>query len=224
MGILNLEKTTKKIDEAHEILNDIALLLNVVEGVSCLPYSSTTHKLPEIPIGLFASSSMRFQTFDVFGNGSSRLSASSSSEINSLVHAFDSLPPESKTRMRKVLSRLMQAKRREKIEDKILDLGIALEMALDDNGNTEQLSLRFRLRGSWLAADNYEDRQSVYNQLKKFYDFRSQVAHTGALKGSGTNVARDQFDSYCSLAEKVIRKIIYTPKLDWDTLILGGSS
>jgi hypothetical protein len=210
--------------DTSQTLSDIALLLNIVEGVSCLPYSSAAYTSPETPIGLFRFSGISSPTFDVFGAGSSRLRASSSIDINKLVHAFNALPPESKIRMRKVLSRLMQAKRREKIEDKILDLGIALEMALDDNGNTEQLSLRFRLRGSWLVADNYEDRQSVYNQLKKFYGFRSEVAHTGALKGSGTNVARDQFVSYCSLAEKIIRKIICTPKLDWDALTLGGSN
>jgi hypothetical protein len=75
-----------------------------------------------------------------------------------------------------VLSRPSQAKQRDQIEDKILDLGISLEMALlEDNKNNDQLSLSFGLRGSWLIAADYEERQLIYRQLREMYDFRSQV-------------------------------------------------
>lgn len=128
--------------------------------------------------------------------------------------------------MSRVLSRLSQAKRREQIEDKILDLGIALEMALlEDNKNNDQLSLSFRLRGSWLIASDYEERQLIYHQLRDIYNFRSQVAHSGALCGNDAErirAVRESFQEYALLAERIVRQLIYKTNPDWLSVILGA--
>ena len=208
------------------LLNDVALLLNAVEGVSCIPYFSTSYTLPEMPIGMFGGSGGGSPLYDIFGYRSSRLTVSSASEINRLLNAFGALSSSSKTRMSRVLSRLSQAKRRDQIEDKILDLGIALEMAiLEDNKNSDQLSLSFRLRGSWLIASDYEERQLIYRQLKDIYTFRSQVAHSGALCGNDAEkirMVRESFQEYSLLAERIVRQLIYKTNPDWPSVILGA--
>jgi len=214
----------KQFWASSQLLNDVALLLNIIEGVSCIPYFSTSYTLPEMPIGMFGGSGGGSPLYDIFGYKSSKLTAQSASEINKLFSAFVALPPSSKTRMIRVLSRLSQAKRRDQIEDKILDLGIALEMALlEDNKNNDQLSLSFRLRGSWLIAADYEERQLIYRQLQDIYKFRSQVAHSGALCQNDFDkirVVRESFQEYSLLAEKIVRQLIYIRNLDWTSVIL----
>jgi hypothetical protein len=223
--LLESQKKDKQFWDSSRTMNDVALLLNAIEGVSCIPYFSTSYTLPEMPLGIFGGSGGGFSLHDIFGYRSSKLATSSVSEINALLHAFDVLSSDNKTRMRRVLSRLSQAKRREQIEDKILDLGIALEMMLlEDNKKNDQLSLSFRLRGSWLVGADHQDRVFVYRELRDIYDYRSQVAHTGALCGNDAKkikLVREKFHNYAILAEKIIRELIYRNGPDWQKLILG---
>jgi len=160
-----------------------------------------------MPFGMFAGGGGGYRRHDIIGRQFSKLSVSSLNEINTLLTSFNKLSPQKKEQISRVLSRLSQAKRREQIEDKILDLAIALEMVLLEN-NKDQLSLTFRLRGSWLIGKNYEERKMVNSQLKEIYNFRSQVAHNGVLKGDERKIKkiRDDFPEYSNLAEKLLHK------------------
>ena len=130
-------------------------------------------------------------------------------------------------RFQRILNRLSQAKRRIQIEDKILDLGITLEMLLlEDNKNNDQLSLSFRLRGSWLLGETKEDRLKIYKQLTDVYNYRSQVAHSGILcKGNSQKIKNIQeaFSEYQSLAERICRIILNNGKPDWNKIILNAN-
>ena len=125
------------------------------------------------------------------------------------------------------MNRLAQAKGRAQIEDKILDLGIALEMLLlDDNRNADQLSLSFRLRGSWLLGSSAEDRLAKYQQFRDIYTYRSQVAHTGILCGGDSQEIKqvqESFLTYQSLAEDICKALILKDKPDWSKLVLAAS-
>lgn len=225
-GFSEAQEKDKQFWDSSRLLNDVALLLNAIDGISCIPYFSTSYTLPEMPIGMFGGSGGGSPLHDIFGYRSSKLAASNASEINRLLSAFSALSSSNKTRMSRVLSRLSQAKRRDQIEDKILDLSIALEMALlEDNKNNDQLSLSFRLRGSWLIGADHEERQLIYRQLRDIYNYRSQVAHSGALCGNDTekiNTVRENFQEYALLAERIIRQLIYMNNPDWTKLILGA--
>lgn len=214
----------KEYLKSSYLLYDVALLLNAIEGISCIPYYSTSYTMPDMPFGMFSASGGGSILHDIYGFRVSKLTSSNTTEINQLLNAFSTLSSHNKTRMSRILSRLSQAKRREQIEDKMLDLGIALEMALLEN-NKDQLSMTFRLRGSWLVGSDYEDRQHLYDQLLDIYNYRSQVAHNGALCSNDPGkiqVVRDKFEDYTLLAEKIIRQLIYNTKPDWPKLILGG--
>lgn len=206
-------------------LHDIALLLNALNGISCVPYYSTSYVAPTTPIGPFGGSGGGSLVYDVLAHGSAKLPSESKASIDTLLAKYDELSGPERARIQRILNRLSQAKRRVQIEDKILDLGIALEMLLlEDNRNYDQLALSFRLRGSWLLGKSPEDRVEKHQQLKEIYKYRSQVAHSGVLcMGVRAKIesVRQSFSEYQSLAEDICQKIIKEGKPDWSRLVLG---
>ena len=179
-----------------------------------------------MPLGLFGGSGGGSKMYDVLSCKNSELSLNTKDEIESLMEAFGKLSDTDKNRLLRVLSRLSQSKRRSQIEDKLLDLGIALEMVLlGDNKNNDQLSLSFRLRGSWLLESDPKSRKTAYCLLRDIYEYRSQVAHSGILCANDIGkikIVRERFTEYCTLAEKIVRIIILNGKPDWTDLILGN--
>jgi len=212
---------------AERRLHDISLILNLLNNVSCLPYFSTSYPSKGTPFGPFGGSGGGSSIYDVVGYSLTKISNKDREVIGDLMKSYDNFDGQEKSRMQRVISRLSQAKRRSQIEDKILDLGIAMEMLLlQDNPNNEQLSLSFRLRGSWLLGDSPRDRIKIYGHLKDIYKYRSQVAHSGVLcKGNTTKIksVRKKFIIYQSYAENICRKIIKEGKPDWDKVVLGTS-
>ena len=207
-------------------LHDVAAVLNAVDGIFCLPFYSTSYVYPRAPLGPFGGSGGGSRLYDVLCFGSAKLPAESAKTINALAVSYGRLRGAHKVRIERVLDRLSQSKRRAQIEDKILDLGIALEMLLlDDNVHNEQLSLTFRLRGSWLLGHSAEERIAIFEQLKRIYDYRSQVAHSGVLcKGKPTDIerVRESFPEYQRIAEAVCQKAILEGQPDWKRLVLDA--
>lgn len=218
-------KKNKNFWDVSKLLHETSLILNLIKNISCIPRFSTVYTLPQIPMGLFDGSGGSSPLYDIIGYKTSKVSSSQVNEIDTTLNSFSALQDKGKARFSRVLSRLSQAKRREQIEDKILDLGIALEMALlDDNKNNNQLRLSFSIRGSWLVASNKKERVKFFNQLREIYDYRSQVAHSGILcknDAKKINDVRKNFSEFSFLAEKIIKKLICEGEPDWSSLILG---
>lgn len=209
----------------QDLLWDLSLLLNLLPNISCTPYYSTSYIPPETPPGFFLTgSSGSCPTHDVIGNTVNKLTLDMLNGFEYLTSAFLTLEPKEKTKYEHALSRLSLAKRREKIEDKILDLTIAQEMVLLD-GNTDQLAFAFRLRGSWLIANSPAERIEIHDALSKLYTYRCQVAHTGVLEKNNPakmKHVRESFPQYVAIAEKIIQKLIIDGKPDWKELLLGA--
>lgn len=212
--------------EASKRLNDISLILNALNGISCIPYYATSYVNPEVPFGPFGGSGGGSQIYDVLAHGSTKLPSTEIDNINELINKYLAMDDKEKIRAQRVLNRLSQSKRRMQIEDKILDLGIALEMLLlNNNPNNNQLSLSFRLHGSWLVGSDKEDRVKKYKQLKEIYTYRSQVAHSGLLcNGNQEKIERVQqsFPEYLTIAENICQKVIKDGCPDWDKLVLDA--
>lgn len=208
---------------AHQRLSELALLLNAISGVSCVAFYQTAYFQKDMPMGTFGGSGGGAPIHDIYGLGSTPITQGLTSEIGKLHQSFQKLNKKEKQRVSMALSRLSQAKRRFNIPDKILDLCIALEMLLlADNKSHEQLALSFRLRGSWLIATNHDERKNVYGLLKSIYTFRSQVAHSGALKREADiKHIREFFPEYAGITERIIQTCILTPTPDWTNIILG---
>lgn len=216
--------TILQYQEASQRLYDISLLLNALNGISCIPYYATSYVDSKVPLGPFGGSGGGSNTYDVLAHGRSKLPIAEAKKINELMEKY--LLSNEKERFQRVLNRLSQSKRRIRIEDKILDLGIALEMLLlDDNPNNSQLALSFQLNGSWLLGFDKEDRVNKYKQLKNIYKYRSQVAHSGLLcKGDPKKIEQvyKEFSEYLIIAENICQKVIKEGIPDWDKLILDA--
>lgn len=213
----------KNIPAKREQMTDVAMLLNALTDVSCLPYYVTIYSTDSMPFGPFSPTGGGSPFYDVLGHASAKLSGQNKADINGLIADFDRCDENKKKTMRLILSRISQAKRRGQLEDKFLDLGIALEMLLlSDNLKYEQLALSFRLRGAWLIGSSGEDRAKIFDQLRKMYDYRSQVAHGGALKDKDQEKLRRSFPEYQSLAERICRKILAEGIPDWNKIVLNA--
>ena len=215
---------TREFEESCRLLYDVALYLNTIETMSCIPYLMTSYPLNDMPIGPFGGSGGGAPIHDIVGRKVTKFTLNKVERLNAVVSSISSCSSTEKARFDRVLSRLCQAKRRDRIEDKILDLGIALEMILlEDNKNNDQLSLSFRLRGAWFISDDAKDRRAVYSALRSIYEHRSQVAHSGVLCGNHPEKiqkVRESYGEYESIAERIIAKRILEGKPDWTRLIL----
>jgi len=206
-------------------LHEIALLLNLMPGIACWPYYSTSYVYDSTPLGQFSGSGGGMGVYDVMGIGSNILQKNIIVDFETIYASYDKLPTKEKNRWNRIISRFSQSKRRIQIEDKILDLGIALEMMLlDDNVSNEQLSLSFRLRGSWLISKNSSERLQNYKILRDIYKYRSQVAHAGILKkGYPEQIkrVRDNFDKYQTITENISKHLLINGKPDWNNIVLN---
>jgi hypothetical protein len=213
--------------KSQEKFHDIALLLNAGTGISCLPGFATSYSNSMEPFGGFTGSSYSYRLYDIIGVQQVKLAEDRQAEIQTLIRNFNSLNDGDQDRFRRVLLRIAQAKRRTDIHDRVLDLGIALEMLLlKDNTNRDTLASAFRWRGAWLISDGFEERQKNARLLKDLYTYRCHVAHRGLLeegKPQKINAVREQFPDLQSAAEKICQVMLGRSKsIDWERLLLGG--
>lgn len=145
-------------------------------------------------------------------------------DIEALYKVYSKFEQKERLRFNTIINRIRQAKRRENIEDKILDLVIALEMMLLDNNDKSQLKLLFRLRGSILLASTDEEKLRLYSTFGKLYDYRSSVAHSGILKDKDKKLIKEEFNDYSKLAENICKLLILNGNPDWNKMILGIST
>jgi len=64
---------------------------------------------------------------------------------------------------------------------KLVDFVTVLESTLKKKGETTELRRTVSERGAVLLNNSFDDRKTAFEQLKKIYDLRSKVVHTGAL-------------------------------------------
>jgi len=209
-------------------LFDVAALLNALHGVVCVPYCHTSYVLEPQPLCHFGGRGSSSPIIDVSTDTWGKLTHDSLAALTQLVDSFENRTEQEQEKLRVILSRLSQAKRRSQATDKVLDLGIALEMLLLDEAKNDQISLIFRLRGSWLLGESPADRENKYDLLSSLYSARSAVAHSGTLpKKSKSSIHAANFQEIfpqCEvLASDIAQKIILDGWPNWKSLVLGGN-
>ena len=145
-----------------------------------------------------------------------------------IVRSYLSLSENLKNSLLLSVKRLNMAQRRNSMENKAIDLGIALEMLLlNDYTEHDPISFPFRLRGAWFLGEEMKRRKVVYDLLKAIYNCRCSAVHSGNLKKSKYKI-NDQdiqlkklFEEGFKLCAELIIKIIKEKKFpDWEKLIL----
>ena len=137
--------------------------------------------------------------------------------------------PDSSEQLQIPIDRWVKSKTSQILEDKIIDLVIALEsLYLSDRDGNSELSFQFRLRASWHLGKDKEHRETLMKDFSKIYDWRSKVVHTGKLpnKTKKTPFTRQEIEGFIEKVQDLCResivKILEEGKFpDWNDLILG---
>lgn len=109
-------------------------------------------------------------------------------EARVLYKKFKSLPDHTQKALTTPLVRLAESASGKGIDDRILDLGIALESFYLDKMEAE-LSFRLRLRAAKHLEDELEERKQIAKAIKDFYDLRSKIVHTGSPPMTASEMA-----------------------------------
>lgn len=106
-------------------------------------------------------------------------------EVGTLCQILSQLAnPQTQSQLRDLavgLRRFNQAYSRERVEDKIIDLTIALESSLLSD-QKEELRYRLATRGAAILS-NRRDPEDTYSVLRALYDARSKIVHGGKALG-----------------------------------------
>ena len=97
-------------------------------------------------------------------------------EVAELMDNYAVLPVQSRKSMELALRRLRDSTERIGIEDKVIDVCIALEALFMEGKPWDQKKTVSR-RASWHFADSHREREQTREAIKEFYDFRSDIVH-----------------------------------------------
>ena len=219
------KKEERLFKSVYEALNNSTLLLNLVPDLACIANYTTSYLGESVPPGLFSGRGGSMPIIDIAGTNRITVVTSqmiSESKFSELYAAFKKLKDDELARWWLIISRLSQAKRRWELADRILDLGIALEMALlEEASDHEQLSLKFRLRGSRILTKNLEERKKIYNDLKDIYHFRSEVAHNGLVPQKEKAKLEQKILGYEVLGSRICSHLLLNNNnINWREILL----
>ena len=153
-----------------------------------------------------------------------RLSSTQIETIKTLYTGLTELSTETWKKLRIPIDRWAKSMAEENPLDQIIDLGIALESLYVPHSYGE-VSLRFALHGAWHLGKNKTDRQKLKKEFLQIYAARSDVVHTGRLRGERDKSSFDK-SGFVSRAQELcwqgITAVIETGEIpDWDDLVMG---
>ena len=137
------------------------------------------------------------------------------------------LPEETERFLTIPIDRWMKSKTYQANVDRMIDLGIAME-SFYLRGIGEQLTFRFRLRGSLHLGRGVEDRKQLIKVFGDIYKYRSQAVHEGTLpeqlRVDGQDIRIAQYiERSQDLFRQSLLKVIDTGvPPDWESIELGA--
>ena len=129
-------------------------------------------------------------------------------EVAQLVDSYARLPQQSRKILDLALRRLRDSTEKTHVEDKVIDMSIALE-ALFMEGELWNQKKTVSRRASWHFADSHTEREQIRNAIKEFYDYRSTIIH-GNVPEEPTPEERQRRDTQLIDVENVIRASLKT--------------
>ena len=206
-------------------LEEFLLALTFVGGNPVLPEISWTHVDDRHIFGLqqvvgsgYSNSSIRAP--------SGTISEAQVHDASDLYDKIIALPKAVRRSLQVPIERWIKSKTNQASVDKMIDLGIAMESFYLD-GPREQLSFRFRLRGSLHLSEEVPQRKRLMREFSDIYKYRSRAVHGGMLpdrvKVDSEWMAMPQ---YIERSQRLfgwsLMKVIESGVLpDWESLELG---
>lgn len=132
--------------------------------------------------------------------------ADATPETIAWVEKYVNLPQEVAEHCDVAIERLNLARRRMKPGDQAIDGCICLEALLSGKGGQSELTHRVSLRTALLLGRTLQDRQDIYERVKRFYTLRSKMVHgqVRSAKNTDGQIATDGL----SLCLDALRAII----------------
>ena len=157
-------------------------------------------------------------------NGSVQLSTSQLGTIRTLYTGLTQLTTETWQRLRIPIDRWAKAMAEDNPIDQIIDLGISLECLYVPDSQGE-VSFKFALHGAWHLGKGKAERQALRKDLRQIYDARSDVVHTGRLRGQRAKATFD-ISKLVTRAQELcwqgITSVIEAGSVpDWNDLVMG---
>ena len=97
-------------------------------------------------------------------------------EVADLVDSYARLPAPTRKCLDLALRRLRDSSEKIEIEDRVIDMSIALEALFMEGELWNQKKIVSR-RASWYFADSHAERERIRKLIKEFYDYRSAIIH-----------------------------------------------
>ncbi len=123
----------------------------------------------------------------------------------------------------RAIDRLGRARLAASSVDRALELGIAAEIALmhDHSPANTEITHKIGTRAAWLLGQDVADRETIFADMKKLYQARSQAVHSGTLS---SRIAVD-LDAADGLVARALLAILERGAFpDWTRLTLGGDA
>ena len=111
-------------------------------------------------------------------------------ELIELMEKYVALPEPTQRVLNLAMRRLRDSTERAGLEDKVVDLSIAIEALF--SGGCKGIRKAVSCRGSWYFSDSPQERTQVSKLLKKFYDDRSYIVHGSISKSLPRKRKREQ--------------------------------
>ncbi|MDE3260109.1 MAG: HEPN domain-containing protein [Gemmatimonadota bacterium] len=102
-------------------------------------------------------------------------------ELAELIDGYAVLPEQTQHVLSLALRRMRDSTERLGLEDKVIDVCIALEALFMETGEYKNQHDIIARRGSWFFADSRAERDQTRADLKAFYKHRSEVVHGRTL-------------------------------------------
>jgi hypothetical protein len=135
-----------------------------------------------------------------------------------IISRFTDLSATRRTGLSVGLSRFAQAMRRSHIEDRAIELRIALESLLtSDRNHDTPISHLIRQRGGLVLGTSPEERKRLGADLSRAYASGSMAVHTGGVKNDKAKESVEMGLKRC--AELLKRLILVEPPENWDDLL-----
>ena len=167
---------------------------------------------------------MRNNGFGSIGHGH-RFNIGLANEIQSNIQQEFTLTSITDETVLMALDRLETARKRSSTIEKVIDLGIALELLLMHNDNSKtEITHKLATRGAWLLGEGAADRKIVFQDIKKCYDLRSKAVHAGKLPKIKNLQEYGIQEMQINRMEELVTSLISKLRKgwpNWDSLILN---
>ncbi len=111
-------------------------------------------------------------------------------ELHDLTAKYSELPVQARRRLGRAMARLRNGTERVDEKDRVIDLGIALNILFTEDGEWEERATLIPKRAAWHYADSKNERWQTEDVLGRFCDYHSEIVHGRVTveSGAGDNV------------------------------------